>query len=183
MIRAGLPLPPALRMRLRMDAAAEGIAQKIRTVRRRFVSVARSRSEMDGQNDRVRSESLEILEVRSMQEFVSRYDDLVDLLCWTAKEGPSDMRRARYSELRSWFVQNYEPVRPRVLRYLDTLPDDREPVASGTEHPRDAFESLFLPHHIDSLIHSDAVIHRIMRTRCAVEAFREELERDCVHAE
>jgi hypothetical protein len=118
--------------------------------------------------------------MRSMQEFVTRYDDLVDLLCWTAKEGLNDGRRARYSELRLWFVQNYEPVRPIVTRFLDTRPEDREPVVEGTPTPRDAFESLFLPHQIDALINSEAVIHRIIRTRCAVEAFREELERDCV---
>ena len=120
------------------------------------------------------------VETGSMEEFVSHYDDLVDLLCWTAKEGLDDGRRARYTELRSWFVDNYEPVRPVVIRYLETRPEDREPIADGTPSPRDAFESLFLPAQIDALIHSEAVIHRIMRTRCAVEAFREELERDCV---
>jgi hypothetical protein len=118
--------------------------------------------------------------LRLMRDFVTRYDELVDLLCWTAKEGLNDTRRARYGELRHWFVQHYERVRPTVTRFLDTRPEDREAVVDGTPAPRDAFESLFLPYQIDGLIHSDAVIHRIIRTRCAVEAFREELDRDCL---
>lgn len=176
MIRAGMPLPPALRLRLRLDAAAEGIAYRIRTVRKRFVTVAR--------NEVAELQSLPRLngqlstDMRSMQEFVSRYDDLVDLLCWTAKEGVSDLRRARYDELRSWFVDNYDPVRADVTRHLDSRPEDREPVAVGTPAPRDAFESLFLPSQIDTLINSDAVIHRIMRTRYAVEACREEMTQE-----
>jgi hypothetical protein len=195
MIRAGLPLPPSIRMRLRADAAAEGLALRIRAIRKRFVTVVRNditaiRS-VPGRLYSARVKRAQLLNttpassttMMHMQDFVTRYDDLVDLLCWTAKEGVSDARRARYNELRSWFVDHYEPVRPIVTRFLDTQPEDREPVAAGTPAPRDAFESLFLPHQIDCLIHSDEVIHRIMRTRFAVEVCREQLgsvEWDCV---
>jgi hypothetical protein len=188
MIRAGMPLPPALRLRLKADAAAEGFARQIRIVRRRFVGVVRNDidrlRQLDGASTRSHAafDRLSADAMRKLEEFISRYDDLVDLLCWTAKEGANESRRARYAELRAWFVNHYEQVRPALIRHLEIEAEDRVPIVAGTPRPRDAFESLFLPAKIDLLINSDSVIHRIMRTRFAVEACREELERACVLA-
>jgi hypothetical protein len=111
-----------------------------------------------------------------MPEFERRFDELVDLLCWSAKEGDHEGRDEQYASLRAWFLDNYEPMRPYLLEYLTVEPEDLVPVRPGMPAPRDAFESLFLPRDIDSLIHSDTVIFRIIRTRQAVDALRDALD-------
>jgi hypothetical protein len=110
-----------------------------------------------------------------MQAFAERYDDLVDLLCWAAQAGPDDEARDRYRRLREWFLSSYESARPVLLEYLEPDDEDTRPLCSGPT-PRDAFESLFLPEEIDALLHGDAVIDRIIRTRMAVEACRHRLD-------
>jgi hypothetical protein len=105
-------------------------------------------------------------------EFAERYDDLVDLLCWTAKEGVTDGSQKEYSDLRDWFLRSYESVRPNLLTQLVEEEDDRIILAGMDRVARDAFETLFLPPHVGAVIHSEAVILRIMRTRIAVEACR-----------
>jgi hypothetical protein len=111
-----------------------------------------------------------------MPEFGRRFDELVDLLCWSAKEGDHDGRDEQYAELRAWFIGNYEPVRPLLLEYLTSEADDMIPARPGQPAQRDAFESLFLPRDIDSIINSDTVICRIIRTRQAVDALHEALD-------
>ena len=96
-----------------------------------------------------------------MHEFERHYNDLVDLLCGSAKEGVDDYRRARYGELRVWLISHYEPLRAPLLRYLDT---------DGESAPCDAFESLFLPTELEEVINSEGVIFRIIETRRALNA-------------
>jgi hypothetical protein len=110
-----------------------------------------------------------------MPEFERRFDELVDLLCWSAKEGDHEGRDEQYASLRAWFLDNYEPVRPYLMEHLTVEPEDVLPARPGLPAPRDAFESLFLPRDVDSLIHSDTIIFRIIRTRQAVDALRDAL--------
>ena len=111
-----------------------------------------------------------------MPEFGRRFDDLVDLLCWSAKEGDHEGRDEQYAGLRAWFLANYESARPLLLEYLISEPEDVVPARPGQPAPRDAFESLFLPRDIDSIINSDTVICRIIRTRQAVDSLQEALD-------
>jgi len=111
-----------------------------------------------------------------MPEFEQQYQELVDLLCWSAKDGVHDSRDTRYAELRAWFLDHYEPLRPALLPHLRIEPEDVALVEPGGIAPRDAFESLFLPTDVDALINSDTIICRIMRTRCAVDALHDQLD-------
>jgi hypothetical protein len=63
-----------------------------------------------------------------------------------------------------------------LLSHLMNEPEDRLPAERGARPPRDAFESLFLPKNVDAIINSETVISRIMRTRCALDSYREQLE-------
>lgn len=110
-----------------------------------------------------------------MHEFESRFDELVDLLCWSAKDGDHEGRDECYASLRAWFLSNYEPLRPLLLNHLKIAPEDVVPARPGQPVPRDAFESLFLPRDVDAIIHSDTVVFRLIRTRCAVDALRDEV--------
>lgn len=110
-----------------------------------------------------------------MPEFARQFDELVDLLCWSAKEGDHDGRDEQYASLRSWFLTHYEPIRPFLLNHLAAEPEDTLPARPGLPAPRDAFESLFLPRDVDAIINSDTVICRIIRTRRAVDALRDDL--------
>ena len=52
------------------------------------------------------------------------------------------------------------------------MPDelDGELLRRFVQGDQDAFESLFLPASLDSIIHSETVIDRIMRTRSALDS-------------
>ena len=112
--------------------------------------------------------------VTALNHFEERYQKLIDLLCWSAQEGVQADGIRRYVELRGWFLQNYDSVRPALTRHLSAEHEDTQPHGAGEPAPRDAFESLFLPASLDALIHSDTVISRIQRTRTALEAYRDQ---------
>jgi len=182
MIRIGLPVPTVLRLRLRAQIAAERVARTAQSIRQGVLAVVRT--------DLILIRRLSLVRVRRsrvvarpaadpaalMPEFERQYQELVDLLCWSAKDGVHDRRDARYAELRAWFLVNYDPLRPALLPHLQIVQEDLVPAEPGEVAPRDAFESLFLSASVDALIHSDTVIFRIMRTRCAVDALRDELD-------
>jgi hypothetical protein len=110
-----------------------------------------------------------------MDEFEKHFDDLVDLLCWSAKEGDHEGRDEQYASIRQWFLRNYEPMRPVLLKHLSVEAEDLVASGPGQAIPRDAFESLFLPSNVDLNINSETVIFRIIRTRNAVDALRSEI--------
>jgi hypothetical protein len=111
-----------------------------------------------------------------LPEFEQKFDDLVDLLCWSAKEGDHTGRDEQFTALRRWFLENFDSIRPYLLNHLVTLPEDAAVVYEGHQPPRDAFESLFLPRDVDSIIESETVICRIIRARAAVDALRNEVD-------
>jgi len=111
-----------------------------------------------------------------MPEFERKFDDLVDLLCWSAKDGDHEGRDEEFALLRRWFVDHFDAIRPYLLNHLVTKPEDLHPARIGQPSPRDAFESLFLSRDVDSIINSETVICRIIRARAAVDALRDELD-------
>jgi hypothetical protein len=96
--------------------------------------------------------------------FVERYDDLVDLLCWAAKDGVHTDRDARYAELRRWMQLNYHRLRPQLRVHLDAW-----------EGPFDPFEELFAPERVDEVINDISGITYMMQTRAALDAYSAEL--------
>jgi len=178
MIRIGLPQPIVLRLRLRTQIAVNRLERSARAAREGVLTFVRKELEVlrDIPRFLIRRSAATVDPVAILPEFEARYQSLVDLLCWAAKEGVHDNRDARYAELRTWFLKNYESIRPALLRHLDTGPGDVAPAGSGAPAPRDAFESLFLPDNVDALIHSETIISRIMRTRRALDAYREQVD-------
>jgi hypothetical protein len=96
--------------------------------------------------------------------FTDKYEDLVDLLCWAAKEGANEEQSRKYAELRVWMQSHYGPMRPRVRGFLNT-PDN----------VFDPFERLFGPQNLDEVINDLSAIENVMTTRSALDAYSETL--------
>ena len=96
--------------------------------------------------------------------FTDKYEDLVDLLCWAAKEGANEEQCAAYAELRLWMQSHYGPMRPKLRGFLNT-PDD----------VFDPFECLFGPQNLDEVINDLSAIENVMMTRAALDAYSETL--------
>jgi hypothetical protein len=101
-----------------------------------------------------------------LNAFEAHYEDLVDLLCWAAKDGDHTDRDARYAELRIAMRRRYRDVRKRLRPYWDS---------PETETFPDPFESLFLPADVDEVINSVTGIEQISQTRTALDAYRADL--------
>ncbi len=168
MIRVGMPLPTFVRLYIRAQIAAQQA--------RRTTSDVRLSVRLTGRNLLDRAAVVLLRGQRTphscssevtVHEFVERYEDLIDLLCWSANEGVKDHHRVRYTRLREWFIDHYHALRPDLVRYL---PEgwDRNALC-------DPFESLFIPVHLDAVVNSDTVIGHITATRAAVETVREEM--------
>jgi hypothetical protein len=97
--------------------------------------------------------------------FEERYEDLVDLLCWAAKDGVHTDRDARYTALRAWMRAHYRTVRPHLRAYWT---EEAMPAA-------DPFEALFAPENVDGIINAAEGIDVIMRTRAALDAYHNAL--------
>lgn len=192
MIRPGLPVPTLLRLRLQVQLTSNRVARSTRKLRQEVQTIIHNDLAalrnvprllpLPFQKARVELASVpavlspvEMLAL--MQDFDAHFQQLVDLFCWAAKDGIHDDRDERYAALRTWFLANYEPLRPRLLEHLEIQPDDLIVAEAGGTPSRDAFESLFLPTNVDAIINSESVIYRIMRTRCAVDACRDQMER------
>ena len=107
-----------------------------------------------------------------LREFISKYDALVDLLCWSAKEGVNAERIQSYISLRAWFVRHYCIVSPIISSQINVIDADLQPAVSAGPPSRDTFEALFLPVELGAQIESLAVIDRITRTRPIIESYR-----------
>jgi hypothetical protein len=161
-----------LRLRLRAHIALSQAARQTERIRQGVLDALWLDRETVRQRARMRRITA-ISQSALFKEFEDRYDQLVDLLCWAAKDGIHDGRDARYAELRAWFLKYYRRLQPALTHYLESEPEDRIPAKEGEPAPQDAFESLFLPTDVDALINSETIISRIMRTRCAVDILRE----------
>jgi len=177
MIRLGLPMPSMLRLRLRAQLAAGHLNRRVDGIRQEVLASVRDdaaalRRAWAAARTGIAICARRLCPARTVPlEFDARYQDLVDLLCWSAKEGAHDGRDARYSQLRAWFLSHYDAVRPALSRYLVADPEDAA-VSHGPRRARDAFESLFLPDDVAAIINSETVISRISRTRSALDAYR-----------
>jgi len=149
MIRVGLGMPAVWRLRLRFELLARQAARALAHTAADPVRVTHSAA--------------------ALSEFAARYERLVDLLCWSAHEGICPEKTARYAELRGWMLANYPRIRPLLAHHLEQASSDGTLAAPGEDPSLDAFESLFAPADLATLIHSDTVIIRIARTRAALD--------------
>lgn len=99
-------------------------------------------------------------------QFEERYEDLVDLLCWSAKDGIHTDRDKRYAEVRDWMARNYPRVRPHLLCHWQKEQAERDP-----------FAALFASENVEEVINNVGGIEDMLRSRAALETCRAELER------
>ena len=180
MIRIGLPVPTLLRLRIRAQVGSRRLVRNVKE--------ARNDALLSASNGLARINPLSWISRRrariptgpnprtNLNHFEENFQHLIDLLCWSAKEGVKADGVRRYAELRVWFLQNYDSIRPALQPYLASEHGDTVPHEDGAQAPRDAFESLFLPQNLDALINSDTIISRIQRTRFALDTYRDGLE-------
>jgi hypothetical protein len=102
-----------------------------------------------------------------LARFEEKYEDLVDLLCWAAKDGVHTDRDARYTELRAWMCAHYRTIRPRLRSYWV------EPHAPTSYDP---FEALFASENVDAILNADTGIDDMLQTRAALDCYRGALE-------
>ncbi len=170
MIHVGLPVPTFVRLHIRAQIALQQATRNVNQIRF-SIRLANSRlleraaSALAPRRVARRPANSEV----TVNEFVVRYDDLIDLLCWAANEGVKDQHRVKYANLRAWFVDHYEHVRPELLPYMPQEPDRARALC-------DPFESLFIPVSLDAVVNSDSVIDHIQTTRNAVETYRDQAE-------
>ena len=98
------------------------------------------------------------------QAFEAQYEELVDLLCWTAKEGVHPERDAQYRYLRQWMCANYRKVRSQLRPYW---------LEPGVPEPMDPFEALFAAENIEAFINAPDSISDLMLTRTALDSFHD----------
>lgn len=178
MIRLGLPTPTLLRLRVRAQIAMNRISRQARYIREwvhyavslPWVVVSRTPQLF---HHFVKDSSPPAASL--LPDLEAHFQNLIDLLCWAAQDGVHPERDARYAEVRDWFLQHYEKIRPEILPFLEQALEDTLPLEMGEPAPRDAIESLFLPSRIDSNIHSSTVIARVYRARRAIDRYREHI--------
>ncbi|MCS6777617.1 MAG: hypothetical protein RMJ43_04090 [Chloroherpetonaceae bacterium] len=100
-----------------------------------------------------------------LRTFETHYEELVDLLCWSAKDGVHTNRDARYTRVRAWMLRYY----PRIQAHLRSYWASSDP-------SRDPFLGLFGVEHVDDVIYSIHGIEDMLRSRAALEAYRRDLE-------
>ncbi len=175
MIRVGLPAPALLRLRIRAQLAVAGFnrqASELRQTVNRGTAAVKSIVSIPFRL--TRSENSPPPDV-ALNQFEERYQNLIDLLCWSAKDGVKMEGIERYHRLKAWFAENYDSVRPKVVRYLCDVDDCAFTNPMNSANDRDAFESLFLRDDLGELINSEDVISCIQRTRSALDSYRESL--------
>ncbi len=173
MIRIGLPPPLLPRLRLHWHATHTLFSRQARHLRE---SAARTAEVSREWWDHVREVWAARLSLRAraaarqrarLAEFETRYEELVDLLCWAAKDGVHTHRDERYRDCRSWMRVHYRALRPRLHAYWA---EAEAPDAS------DPFEALFHQENIDDIINAPESISHIMQTRTALDSYRAALE-------
>ena len=106
-----------------------------------------------------------VRQLAQLADFTVYYEDMVDLLCWSAKEGATPKQAQKYSEMRVAMQSRYGVMRPRLRGFLNTPADQFDP-----------FECLFSPQNLDGVINDMSGIENMMLTRAALDAYRATLE-------
>ena len=105
-----------------------------------------------------------------LAKFEAAYEEMVDVVCWAAKEDADPRHDERFARARVEMRLTYRPLR-RELRPHWQCADEPETA--------DPFEALFLPDDIDIVINAATGIESMMRTRAALDACRDALNSRC----
>jgi hypothetical protein len=99
--------------------------------------------------------------------FDAQYEELVDLLCWAAKDGVHTDRDRRYAALRNRMCTNHRALRATLCPFWKHADDP-------TCH--DPFLALFVAENIDGVLHATTSIQDMMTARAALDACRDHLD-------
>jgi hypothetical protein len=97
-----------------------------------------------------------------LKAFDDRYEQLVDLLCWSAQSSTIGSKESRYRDLRSWMRNHYGSLRSHLLPHW----------SNSTPSARDPFESLIACDRLDEVLSSYSSIEDMMLCRKALDAYR-----------
>ncbi len=128
------------------------------SLRLRGYSVQRTVLELrEGMHIRAEARTRAMLQ-QHMSAFSEHYEELIDLLCSSAREGVFPDKENRYARLRRTMMHGYPAVRQALrIRLGDWC------------GPLDPFEELFMPDSLHAVINDAAVIENVVRTRSALE--------------
>jgi hypothetical protein len=171
MIRIGLPPPVLPRLRLHWHVTRTAFSRHSRALQEmtnRTAEVYRAwwqhvtERVLAPLSLRARAQERSLARLAQFQE---QYEELVDLLCWSAKEGVHTNRDARYAEARAWMLRHYPRLRTRLRTHW-----------AETDTERDPFAALFASPNIEEVINGEGGIEDMFRSRDALEACRAEME-------
>ncbi len=100
--------------------------------------------------------------------FYEQYEQLVDVLCWAARDTVHDGCDEKYQQLRSWMQKHYAPVRRAMAPFIHQV------LSEGEGNLReDPFEKLFEQAHVMQVIEADGgdLLGRIILTRDIVARY------------
>jgi hypothetical protein len=160
MIRIGLPFPALFKMSLRAQLAS---ARLSRAIRRMMIA---GEDEPEAFCVVMRPSESPELDPIDLDKFTHRYQDLIDLLCVSAKEGAESARSKQYLELQDWFGRNYGIYRGILRPHLHLDQDQADP-----------FEVMFMHSSLRDAINANDLIFHAQRTRSALESCRNQAER------
>lgn len=94
--------------------------------------------------------------------FYDRYEQLVDVLCWAARDTVHDGCDEQYQQVRNWLMDNYSAVRRTLEPFIQQAVAE-----NGGDARKDPFEQLFAPAHVMQVIEQDEgdLLGRIILTR------------------
>jgi len=82
--------------------------------------------------------------------FYEQYEQLVDVLCWAARDTVHDGCDEQYRQVRSWMMKHYAPMRRAMAPFIRQVLSER-----GSNLREDPFEELFTPAHVMQVIEGD----------------------------
>ncbi len=170
------PPPGLARLRLHWHNARLNFERQTETVRQ-FVTGAGENAQAWTRQIQARFISAVSLRARAnarqierLTKFEAAYEEIVDVVCWAAKEDADPRQDERFARSRVAMRMAYRPVR-RDMRAHWLCPGDAEAT--------DPFEALYQPDDIDIVINAATGIDSMMRTRAALDAYREHLDSRC----
>lgn len=100
--------------------------------------------------------------------FYEQYEQLVDVLCWAARDTVHDGCDEKYQQVRAWLVKHYAPVRRAMAPFIQQAISE-----GGVDPQEDPFERLFAPAHVMQVIEGDQgdLLGRIILTRDIVARY------------
>ena len=112
-----------------------------------------------------------------LNEFISNYENLIEVLCDAAQFGAESKLERIYQETRRRVQVQYVDLRPFLISYLEFVPNDGEAGLKLWGRPLDAFEALVAAADLDQFFELDDgnMISRINRTREALSMYGEHL--------